>query len=910
MESFLSKVVTQIVSNEKDLQHLTIILPSQRSCVFLKEIFKNKTTKATFLPKIVSIENFIQEKSGFKLIDNTQLIFEFYAIYSKISNTTKDSFEVFSQWARTLLQDFNEIDAYLIETDSFFATLKATSRLNNWFTSNESPTALTSNYISFFENIETYYVALYKHLKKNKSAYQGLLYREAVLNLQQSVSTLQDTFYFVGFNALNKAEETIFQTLLNSGKAIIYWDEVVNNFGANTFINKYKKWSYYQNNPFLTLPTNTVSQDIKFVGTPKNVAQFKYVAEILSKQENNDHTALILANEALLPLALNSLPRNVEKLNITMGFPLQNTPFKSLFDLLFKLHLNREKFHNKTADTYYYKDVIHLFNQPHVRNLFTNHPSLLFEINAVIQKTNIIFLNYKTLEGIKLNNFINEKENIALLLKPTATVADFIAKCLTIITHLKTKMQGIEKEMLFHFNTIFTQLYNLDLRYQNFTNLKILYSFYKQYVQQETLSFRGEPLEGLQLMGLLETRALDFETVILTSANEGILPKGKSTTSFIPFDVKKHFHLPTYHDKDAIFSYHFYRLIKRAKKIVMVYNTETDDFGQGEKSRFLTQMNLTNKKIQQYIVTSKVSTTKLSLQEIHKSDVMMDSLKSYASKGISPSALANYIYNPLVFYTQKVLGIKEHTTAEETIAANTLGNVIHDALDALYKPYKGFFLRVSDIHKMKKLVETHIHVFFKKHYLNGDISIGKNKLIVAVANNFIIRFLNQEAALLEQGKEIKILATELPLSTQIKIEQLDFPINIKGIIDRVDEVDGVLRIVDYKTGIVTQNDLKITDMNLLKEEYKATKAMQLLLYTYLYTQNYGLALDTPIECGIISFKNLKAGILKVNFSQGKIKETKINQEHMNRFITVLKQLISEIFDAKTPFIEKENPQYA
>ena len=350
MDSFISKVVLDVLQKHKNLSTVIFVLPSQRSCVFLKEEIISKTNETFFFPKIVSVENYIQELAAISLIDNTQLLFEFYSIYLKeISKENMDTFEIFSQWATIALHDFNELDSYLVETESFFSNLKDIKRLNEWF-QDKTPSKLALNYFEFFEYLSTLYYALYEKLKNNKVGYQGLIYREATENLEFYIeSNALNHIVFIGFNALNKAEEFIFQELLNAGLASVYWDaneDILNvDNEAGTFLRKYKSnWPYYQKNPFLWIEENSFhEQNIEIIGAPKNITQIKYTGELLSKLENFKKTALILADENLLSLSLNSLPSNVKNINITMGYPIKDMPIAALFQKLFKAHLNQQK---------------------------------------------------------------------------------------------------------------------------------------------------------------------------------------------------------------------------------------------------------------------------------------------------------------------------------------------------------------------------------------------------------------------------------------------------------------------------------------------------------------------------------------------------------------------------------------
>jgi ATP-dependent helicase/nuclease subunit B len=910
MNSFISKVVVDILDKQKKYENLIFVLPSQRSCLFLKEELLKKLPTSSFLPKIISIENYIQKIGDLNLIDNTQLLFEFYSVYKQ--NLPKDNieaFDAFSQWATIALHDFNEIDSYLVNSEDFFSNLRDVKRLNEWF-KNKTPSQLAVNYLQFFEYLHILYEALNTKLKTNKFGYQGLIYKEAKDNLEFYINNNKDNhIVFVGFNALNKAEEYIIQELLNNNIASVYWDAneaILNNSNeAGAFLRKYKnEWVYYQKNPFLWIDNNELTtKNTNLIGAPKNISQIKYAGELVSKLENFNKTALVLADESLLTLTLNSLPNNVKNINITMGYSLKDIPIASLFDKLFKLHLNQRKFNKIEEQTFYYKDVLIILNDPFLNKL---HHEVLQKIIAKIKIENNIFLSVKTIKKCISKIEIEQLSLLFSLFEFSSNINAIISQCSSLIIELKKHVVGVEKEYFYRFYTIFKQLETLNSTYNHIIDLKTLALFYNQILQNEKLSFQGEPLQGLQLMGMLETRVLDFETVIITSVNEGILPGGKNDTSFIPFDVKKHFGLPTYQEKDSIFSYHFQRLLQRAKNIYLIYNTEADGYGAGEKSRFLTQLEISDPTITTTIISPKVQHSAVELIQIEKNSEVQQKLKEVFSKGISPSALATYIYNPVSFYEQKVLGIKEDNEVEETIAANTMGSVIHDVLEEMYKPYVGSFLSKENLIEMRKKCTTLLTKYFEKHYLKGTIQTGKNKLIFEVSKNHINRFLKQELQLINQNKQLKIIALEENLNAEITIEGVDFPIKIIGIVDRIDELDGVTRIIDYKTGKVEANQLKMSDFSLLSENYKYTKAMQVMLYSYLYSVKTKLP-NSQVQSGVISFKNLNAGFLKMNFSEKpRGIDYEVSEERIHDFMFEIKNLIRVILDPNTPFIENKD----
>jgi hypothetical protein len=912
MNTFLSRVVTDVLhKKEVANENLIFVLPSQRASVFLKQEIIKQLSTASFLPQIKSIENYIQELAEIKQLDTIKLLFEFYSIYQTHTNKGEvDSFDVFSQWAIVVLQDFNEVDRNLLNSKDLFTYLRDINRLKDW----TPETSISKKYFSFFEKLHLYYNEFYNHLISKKQGYQGLIFREAESNILHYIqSNLEKHIVFVGFNALNVAEEKIVQELLENRIASIYWDadDSYLNTSKETghFLRSYKKnWKYYQKTPFnWTDNYLDVNKNIHFINATKNTSQLKYVGSLLEQKGEHNNTALVLADESLLSLTLNSLPKNIEKINITMGFPLNEIPLTEFFNSIFKLYLHQVKFENTVKNKYYYKDILSLFNHPYLRKLTTLEGANSF---SNIRKNNRIFLSEKQISKLFAEDEQHVLEKIkSLFYYDSFEVKNVIQNCITICENLKESVTGIEKEYVFRFYTIFQQLNTLNNDFGYIKNIKTLHQFFSQFVKNEKLSFQGEPLEGLQLMGMLETRAIDFETVIITSANEGILPMSKSEKSFIPFDVKKHFGLPTYQEKDAIFSYHFHRLLHRAKNIYLVYNTEGDAFGTGEKSRFLNQLELERNDINYKIVATKTRINNKELIKIEKSKTLINSLHELAKKGISPSALATYIYNPIDFYYQKILKIKDVDEVEETVAVNTMGTVIHETLEELYKPYINQILTQDCIKKMKGQSEQVVEKMFQKVYLNGEIDKGKNKLIFEVSKKYIDRFLYIEQEDIIQGKQIKIIALEKQLSAQVEIENLDFPLKLHGIIDRIDEVDGVKRIVDYKTGLVTSTQLKTPDFSLLSSDYKYTKALQVMLYTYLYSKETNFDFNNSIEAGIISFKNLNNGFLKMNFAEGRGKEYLITDDKMEEFIIELKQILVEIFNPEIPFLENKDKPF-
>jgi hypothetical protein len=577
----------------------------------------------------------------------------------------------------------------------------------------------------------------------------------------------------------------------------------------------------------------------------------------------------------------------------------------SLFEKLFYLHKDNNK-------TYYYKDVIGILTHQNISPLFEiDNKSLVLEIVDTIQKNNLVYLNVGQLQALS-RPFQDIIDILFISWENKAEIAIKQAKILILkikeYLDKEKSQQLLSLEYLYRFHELFNELTRLNTKYPHLKNINTLFEVYKNLLSIETLDFKGEPLQGLQVMGMLESRVLDFETVIISSVNEGVLPSGKSNNSFIPFDVKLQYKLPTYKEKDAVYSYHFYRLIQRAKNIHILYNTEEDVLNGGEKSRFITQLELESiHEISLQMVLPNVSLANTELNQIKKNNKVLERIKEIAKKGFSPSSLTNYIRNPIGFYNQKILKIGEFEEVEETVAANTLGNVIHNTLEDLYMPFIGKSISTEIVSNMKTHIDARVTYHFKEFYKEGDITKGKNLIVFEIAKRYLNNFLNMEIEELKQGNEIKILAIESENRVSLNIDGLDYPIYLTGKVDRVDQYNGTTRIIDYKTGNVLQNQVEVIDWEALTTDYKKySKSFQVLCYAYaMYKDN---KVNLPVEAGVISFKNLNSGFLKFAKKEGthdRNKNTIISEDILESFEAELKKLILEICNPNIDFIEKE-----
>ncbi len=916
-KTFLDKIAGVLIENHLDkLTDTIVVLPNKRAKVFLIEALKKQVPNTVFAPEIVSIEEFVQDIAKIRSIDSIELLFEFYEVYLSITHeSARQDFELFANWAKTLLQDFNEIDRYLLDPKHVLTYLKDIEDIKRWGIEVEDKTPLLENYIDFWKLLPNYYESLYNHLLNKGVGYQGLIYREAVGNLNHFTESVKSKQYiFAGFNALNTAEEKIVQHLLACDMARIYWDidKVFMNdsyHDAGLFVRRFKEnWKYYKSHPFEWIVDDFSSEkNIQVIGTPKTIGQAKIVGNIVEKEINKnsnatlDKVAIVLGEENLLMPVLYSLPASVEHLNITMGYSGKNNPIQILIGKLFKMHLNAL---SRSGDSYvfYYKDVLNILTHPLVES-FANTKELV----NIIKRNNYTFITHKRL--LELNDSKSELFSILFQKWENGSIAvlDSILELLQIIKgnlSNDNEEEKIAKAFVFAVFKVINKLKNYFTRYNHVDKIATLYAIYKQIIDLAEVSFEGEPLKGLQIMGVLESRVLDFETVIVTSANEGKFPAGKSQNSFIPYDVKRELGLPTYKEKDAIYTYHFYHLLQRAKNIYLLYNTQSDGLDAGERSRFITQLEVERQpkhNLTQDIYNAIVPETAYEPMVIEKSESVMLRLKEIAQAGFSPSALTTYIRNPIQFYFQKILRIREVEEVEENIALNTLGTIIHETLRVLYEPFVGKFISEKDIENCFSQIDDEVLTQFKIVYKEGEIKKGRNLLAFEVAKRNVSNFLKMELNSVKNGDAIKILALEKTFERELIHPDLPFPVLIKGNVDRIEERNGIIRIVDYKTGKVEKTNVTLKSWNGLTEDIKNDKVIQILAYAFMYELS---AEGKQIEAGIISFKNLKSGFLPFNFKEDKEVNSIIDETIQSNYLEQLVLLLKEILNPEFPFVEK------
>lgn len=891
-QSFLIGVIDEVFRKYSDIGSLAFILPNNRSIRLCKKLVAQKLKAPIFSPHFFSVEQFIQLISAIKPIDEQRQQIELYTVYKSLKTEQTESFAQFLSWCNTALGDFNEIDRYLVESKKVFTILEEIGKIQEWNPSGNA-TKLMTEYTLFTKRLGLLYADFQNALLNKAIGPQGLQYRVAAQKVEQFVANNPNTKYvFVGLNALNKAEKNIIGYLLDHTQSHIFWD--VDEYFYNDKIHDasyflHQNESYFSkqaNNQTISLSNNYLKKEkISIVGTPKNTAQAQYVGQLLEEiYDESKAIAMVLADESLLPLILNAIPEHIKDFNVSMGYPLHLTQSATFFISFFKLE------QNKTKRGYHRKDVIDFLSLYFCHKLVKEEKKQ--QLQEVIHKNNLVYVSKEVLQNCLYGS------PIQLLFKNDKKPSELIPHILELLQKLN-EISMIEKEAISQTTSFLLSYENETKQHDFLDNLESFQLKLIDFLSKNKVNFKGNPDKGLQIMGLLESRALDFETIIVTSMNEGILPAGKSVNSFIPYDVKKELGLPAVKEKDAIYSYHFYRLLQRAKNVHLTYNTEPDVLNGGEPSRFIYQILADpNLKfcIEEKIAKPRFEYSALKPISIFKTDRLLADLNEIVQNGLSPSSLSDYIKNPYTFYKKNVLKIRETEEVDENMAYNVLGTIIHDSIEALYQPLCNRFLKENDLENVLSRVEEVVLFQFQKHYAKAAIFQGKNLIIYHVIIKYVSSVVQKDREL-ARTKTLKILEQEESLSVGLRLENSNNKAILKGKIDRVDELNDITRIIDYKTGKVEKNTLKIDTLNPLFNDPKYNQAFQLLCYALMKKKK-----GTPVnQVGILAIKKTKDNVYILQGKNGL--QNPCSDDLLNEFETKLIRLYEEILNPDIPFTD-------
>lgn len=892
MITFYFKALKEIIS-KLDLQTTFFIIPNKRSKALLKNNIIDLINKPTIAPIILSIDDFTEQVSGLKESSRTNQIFNLFESYLKISDQNDiQSYSKFRSWANTLINDTNDIEMSLSSTDEVFNYLYELQKLNmiNDDEKNIGLWKLLPKIIKRFKSLQL----------EAGSVNKGQIHLLAKENISDFSNAHSDySFIFVGLNSLSKSEEYIINYLLENNRVKVFWDydhEYLNNplHQAGHFFRKYKKtWPYYTDNSFL-LGENFSKErkDFLVYETAKNVAQVKTVNRILRdiySGENNSKTAVILPRSELLIPMLNSIPSVVDDINVSMTIPLLDLPFSELSLRILNMYVNLRK------KGFFYKDVQNVLSDPKLIIVMDAKSSSIKGFLDSITEKNLIY--------VSIDKFKNEFKGSKIIdLVFRSTKENIFKNIETLFETIKNKennslaidqFNSIKQVLLIIKNFLEKQKFKMEY--------KDLRDFYIDMLKNQSLSLVGDINSKVQIMGLLESRGVDFDNVIICSVNEGVLPKDNFNSTFLPFDVRKKFDLPTIEDADARTAYDFYRLTHRSKKVHLIYNSNPDGLDSGEKSRYIYQLEFqkkSNYKISNISSYFPLNFEKTKQEEHIKSPETVNRLNEISKKGFTPSALKDYVEDKIRFYDKYILQIKDSESVIERAEHRGVGNIFHNTMEALYKDQEKKTLTIKSLNQILNKAEETLTQKFIEEY-GKDYNYGKNIIAFQTILKNVKELINSDISKVEKGTKIKVLIIEELLTVNFKTTNSEIKFALKGKMDRVQEEDGVLHVLDYKTGNVEPNKLTFTDNEDIIQN-KKTNIIQLACYNLIVSSI--LNTNNPFKSGIISFKHINQGTLwmkeKISFKERK---DVFNEEDLINFENLVYEIVEDIHDVNSTF---------
>lgn len=838
MESFLKLVAADLYKHtEGNLAHTAVVFPNKRAGLFFNEYLAQESDSPIWSPAYVSISELFRSLSPWEVGDPVKLVCELYKIFRRETQST-ETLDDFYFWGEMLISDFDDADKNRVDTDKLFSNLQDLRNIMDDYTfiddeqeeairqffqnfSIERRTALKERFISLWNVLGNIYKGFRESLASQNIAYEGMMYRHVIEHLD--VDKLPyEKYVFVGFNVLNKVEHTLFTQLKDAGKAVFYWDYDEFYMKENRQAVTHEAGEFIRRN-LRDFPSPLSGELFKNLSKPKEVhyiasstenAQARYLPQWIRNNLTTPEkeTAVVLCNEALLQPVLHSLPAEVKHVNITMGFPLSQTPVYSFLIALLELHTHGFNF---KSGRYTFQSVVTLLKHPYTRQL-TGQAELLekeltrnnrfYPLPGELGKDEFLTRLFTPLSG---------NLNLCIRLSETLQQVAGIYQANTSGTEDTDAFNQLYRESLFKAYTTINRFRTLieedELTVQSETFRRLLVKV----LSATNIPFHGEPAIGMQVMGVLETRNLDFRHLVLLSVNEGQLPKSGGDSSFIPYNLRKAFGMTTIEHKIAVYAYYFYRLLQRAERITLMYNTSSDGLNRGEWSRFMLQFLIEwpHPITRQFLEAgqSPQGTSPITVEKTP--DVMrrMQSLfdvRANPKAKFSPSALNYYLDCPLKFYYRYVAGLSAPDEVSAEIDSATFGSIFHYAAEHIYKDLTthGKVINKEALETLLRnevKLQDYVDTAFKKLFFNVPQNEKPEYNGVQLINSAVIaRYLKQLLQNDLRYAPFTFIASEMEVDEPIDIQTPKGVIKsrIGGIIDRMDSKDGTLRIVDYKTG--------------------------------------------------------------------------------------------------------------
>ena len=928
--AFIQNIIDYIFKNydlSKDI--VEVVFPNKRASIHFKRQIVSQLSKTSWMPITSSVQQAMEKWSGLHLVDSLDVALELMSINDKDANN-KVLKQNFFGLASQMAKDFDEIDQYKVDAKNLFESLNEVKIIENYtfseYTlSNEDSYKAQSKYLQFFSSLINYYSALRLNLFSRKVGYYGMITRcLSELPTDELVKRIDGKkIVFAGFNALTTTEEDVVVRLVENGNAVMLWDldeyyindkkQEAGRF-ANDFFAKHQNLAGkkdYDNEhhgiSFIGNAFSTAEKEINVISVSGSSVQANALQLMMEKRENS---VVVLADEALLIPTLNSLPDSVGEINVTMGYPFANTPLYGFIDQIFRFQysLSDSKIDLWPLASFCDADFIKLvFNGK-------DYDSLMSWLKDK-QSSSDLSLHVKDFSSIGISDDNQEdgaSEDLARFLTLSSTKWIDSKDCIeNLKSILRLSLQKIKDESYFVKNQISVAgkvLNKVESLIKKYDSVEILdlQMLILQIGREMSIAMKGEA-DGLQVMGLLETRNLDFDVVNMLSVNEGVIPKNKNSNSLIPYDVRKYYNLPTYNQQQAVYAYHFYRLLHNAKKINLFYNSLSDSSGLGEPSRFIRQIEyeLVKKnpkvKLQHFQYKSPIINLKSNIISVDKDDTMLKKITK-----LSPTSISTYLRCSLQYYWKYIMNINCDEVNEE-IQMNVIGSIIHNTLDELYRNFGNEIVTESKFLEVRNqyLDKCYQNALRNNNFRNGLPKTGFNSIIASVIDTMISRFLDNEHNIVKENS-LRILCTEKELSFHLN------NVELHGFADRIDLLNDKLRVIDYKTGSVNPYDVSISG-NAKQLQDMHDKSIQLIMYKYLFIKMLNsntLGLDEALIAHIKE-ENIVPGIIALQKMSNGVFELKVNNADLaNDFEAqcdiMFEQLISDIFDKNNPFTQTDD----
>lgn len=928
--AFIQNIIDYIFKNydlSKDI--VEVVFPNKRASIHFKRQIVSQLSKTSWMPITSSVQQAMEKWSGLHLVDSLDVALELMSINDKDANN-KVLKQNFFGLASQMAKDFDEIDQYKVDAKNLFESLNEVKIIENYtfseYTlSNEDSYKAQSKYLQFFSSLINYYSALRLNLFSRKVGYYGMITRcLSELPTDELVKRIDGKkIVFAGFNALTTTEEDVVVRLVENGNAVMLWDldeyyindkkQEAGRF-ANDFFAKHRNLAGkkdYDNEhhgiSFIGNALSTAEKEINVISVSGSSVQANALQLMMEKRENS---VVVLADEALLIPTLNSLPDSVGEINVTMGYPFANTPLYGFIDQIFRFQhsLSDSKIDLWPLASFCDADFIKLvFNGK-------DYDSLMSWLKDK-QSSSDLSLHVKDFSSIGKSDDNQEdgaSEDLARFLTLSSTKWIDSKDCIeNLKSILRVSLQKIKDESYFVKNQISVAgkvLNKVESLIKKYDSVEILdlQMLILQIGREMSIAMKGEA-DGLQVMGLLETRNLDFDVVNMLSVNEGVIPKNKNSNSLIPYDVRKYYNLPTYNQQQAVYAYHFYRLLHNAKKINLFYNSLSDSSGLGEPSRFIRQIEyeLVKKnpkvKLQHFQYKSPIINLKSNIISVDKDDTMLKKITK-----LSPTSISTYLRCSLQYYWKYIMNINCDEVNEE-IQMNVIGSIIHNTLDELYRNFGNEIVTESKFLEVRNqyLDKCYQNALRNNNFRNGLPKTGFNSIIASVIDTMISRFLDNEHNVVKENS-LRILCTEKELSFHLN------NVELHGFADRIDLLNDKLRVIDYKTGSVNPYDVSIS-ANAKQLQDMHDKSIQLIMYKYLFIKMLNsntLGLDEALIAHIEE-ENIVPGIIALQKMSNGVFELKVNNADLaNDFEAqcdiMFEQLISDIFDKNNPFTQTDD----